>query len=83
MKNRWTILLTVLLTLGLPFAAVSASHEHDHGAMDHSKMEGMKHEEIARVLGCRVGTCKSQLHKARMRMRELLAPVLNEVEASS
>jgi RNA polymerase sigma-70 factor (ECF subfamily) len=45
-------------------------------------VEGLKHEEIARVLGCRVGTCKSQLHKARMRMRELLAPALNEAEVS-
>lgn len=41
-------------------------------------VEGLKHEEIARILGCRVGTCKSQLHKARMRMRELLAPALDD-----
>jgi RNA polymerase sigma-70 factor (ECF subfamily) len=35
-------------------------------------VEGLSHEEIADVLGCRVGTSKSQLHKARGRMRELL-----------
>ncbi|MEZ4367036.1 MAG: sigma-70 family RNA polymerase sigma factor [Kofleriaceae bacterium] len=36
-------------------------------------VEGLSHEECAEILGCRVGTCKSQLHKARARMRELLA----------
>jgi RNA polymerase sigma-70 factor, ECF subfamily len=35
-------------------------------------VEGLSHEECAAILGCRVGTCKSQLHKARARMRELL-----------
>lgn len=38
-------------------------------------VEGLSHEECAAILECRVGTCKSQLHKARARMRELLAPV--------
>jgi RNA polymerase sigma-70 factor (ECF subfamily) len=38
-------------------------------------VEGLNHEEIAEVLGCRVGTSKSQLHKARLRMRELLGPL--------
>jgi RNA polymerase sigma-70 factor (ECF subfamily) len=37
-------------------------------------VEGLSHEECAAILECRVGTCKSQLHKARSRMRELLAP---------
>jgi RNA polymerase sigma-70 factor, ECF subfamily len=35
-------------------------------------VEGLSHEEIASILGCRVGTSKSQLSKARGRMRELL-----------
>lgn len=35
-------------------------------------VEGLQHEEIAQILGCRVGTSKSQLHKARAKMRELL-----------
>lgn len=39
-------------------------------------VEGLQHEEIAEVLGCRVGTSKSQLHKARGKMRELLGPEL-------
>ena len=36
-------------------------------------IEGLEHEEIASVLGCHVGTSKSQLHKARGRLREILA----------
>jgi RNA polymerase sigma-70 factor (ECF subfamily) len=41
-------------------------------------VEGLSHEECAEILGCRVGTSKSQLHKARARMRELLGPGLRE-----
>jgi len=35
-------------------------------------VEGYEHEEIAQILGCSVGNSKSQLHKARMRLRDLL-----------
>jgi RNA polymerase sigma-70 factor (ECF subfamily) len=35
-------------------------------------VEGYEHEEVADMLGCSVGTSKSQLHKARMRLRQLL-----------
>ena len=35
-------------------------------------VEGYQHEEIARLLGCAPGTSKSQLHKARMKLRNLL-----------
>jgi RNA polymerase sigma-70 factor (ECF subfamily) len=38
-------------------------------------VEGLQHEEIAQILGCRVGTSKSQLHKARAKMRETLGEV--------
>ena len=36
-------------------------------------VEGLEHEEVASILGCHVGTSKSQLHKARARLREILA----------
>jgi RNA polymerase sigma-70 factor (ECF subfamily) len=36
-------------------------------------VQGFKHEEIARLLGLSVGTSKSQLFKARLRMRAFLA----------
>jgi RNA polymerase sigma-70 factor, ECF subfamily len=35
-------------------------------------VEGYEHEEISDLLGVTVGTSKSQLHKARMRLRRLL-----------
>lgn len=35
-------------------------------------MEGYDHREIATLLNCSVGTSKSQLHKARMKLRSLL-----------
>ena len=35
-------------------------------------VEGYEHREIARILGCSVGNSKSQLHKARLRLRQHL-----------
>ena len=35
-------------------------------------IQGYEHNEIAEIMGCSVGNSKSQLHKARMRLRELL-----------
>ncbi len=35
-------------------------------------VEGYEHNEIAGMVGCSIGNSKSQLHKARMRLRALL-----------
>jgi RNA polymerase sigma-70 factor (ECF subfamily) len=35
-------------------------------------VEGFEHEEVARIMGISVGTSKSQLHKARLKLRSLL-----------
>ncbi len=35
-------------------------------------VEGYEHNEIASLVGCSIGNSKSQLHKARMKLRELL-----------
>jgi RNA polymerase sigma-70 factor, ECF subfamily len=35
-------------------------------------VEGYEHNEIADMVGCSIGNSKSQLHKARMKLRELL-----------
>ena len=35
-------------------------------------IEGYEHSEVAKILGCSLGTSKSQLHKARLKMRKLI-----------
>jgi RNA polymerase sigma-70 factor (ECF subfamily) len=35
-------------------------------------IEGYEHNEIADIVGCSIGNSKSQLHKARMKLRDLL-----------
>jgi RNA polymerase sigma-70 factor, ECF subfamily len=35
-------------------------------------VEGYEHNEIAQLVGCSIGNSKSQLHKARIKLRELL-----------
>lgn len=42
-------------------------------------VEGFEHEEVARHLGISVGTSKSQLHKARLKLRSLLAKQNDQV----
>lgn len=37
------------------------------------EVEGYEHQEIADLLGCSVGNSKSQLHKAKLRIRDFLA----------
>ena len=39
-------------------------------------VQGYEHKEIAEILGCSIGNSKSQLFKARLRLRELLQEVL-------
>jgi len=43
-------------------------------------VEGYNHEEIAKMFGCTVGNSKSQLHKARKKLRHLLT---SEASASA
>lgn len=42
-----------------------------------SQIEGWPYEEIARLLGCRVGTVKSRIHRGRRRLREALLAYRN------
>jgi RNA polymerase sigma-70 factor (ECF subfamily) len=38
------------------------------------EVEGYQHHEIAQLLDCSIGNSKSQLHKAKLKMRTLLFP---------
>ncbi len=40
-------------------------------------VEGYQHREIARLLGCTTGTSKSQLHRARKKLKRLLTSTSN------
>jgi hypothetical protein len=39
-------------------------------------VQGYEHKEIAAILGCSIGNSKSQLFKARLRLRDLLREAL-------
>src|SRR3981189_3094933 len=43
-------------------------------------VQGYEHNEIADIMGCSVGNSKSQLHKARPRLRDLLQEELRQQE---
>src|SRR5258707_1954855 len=61
----------VLDRLALDEAIVQLPHGYRMVFVLHD-VEGLEHSEIASLLGCSIGTSKSQLHRARMRMRLLL-----------
>ncbi len=41
-------------------------------------VHGYEHQEIAEILSCSVGNCKSQLHKARLKLRRLIESQANK-----
>jgi RNA polymerase sigma-70 factor, ECF subfamily len=48
------------------------------------EVEGYEHQEIAKILDCSVGNSKSQLHKAKLRIREFLQePAQNAVRVEA
>ena len=61
----------VLDRLALDEAIVQLPHGYRMVFVLHD-VEGLEHSEIASRLGCSIGTSKSQLHRARMRMRLLI-----------
>src|SRR5579885_2969350 len=47
------------------------------------EVEGYEHQEIAELLDCSVGNSKSQLHKAKLRIRELLGRSQQQNESAN
>jgi RNA polymerase sigma-70 factor, ECF subfamily len=46
-------------------------------------VEGYEHNEIADIVGCSIGNSKSQLHKARMKLRDILKGKLTKEEKNN
>lgn len=42
------------------------------------ELQGLRYEEIAEILGCALGTVKSRISRARIRLQELLDPYLKQ-----
>src|SRR5258706_1390131 len=68
----------VLDRLALDEAIVQLPHGYRMVFILHD-VEGLEHSEIATLLGCSIGTSKSQLHRARMRMRLLLKQLTHPI----
>lgn len=47
------------------------------------EVEGYEHQEIAELLDCSVGNSKSQLHKAKLRIREMLGQARPEAHETN
>lgn len=47
------------------------------------EVEGYEHQEIAALLDCSVGNSKSQLHKAKLRIREILGQTRADVQVKT
>lgn len=50
---------------------------------DLHEVQGLQHHEIAQQLQCSIGNSKSQLHKAKMKMRDLLFPKTGHTRQST
>jgi RNA polymerase sigma-70 factor (ECF subfamily) len=53
-------------------AAIARLPEGSRAAFVLHDVEGLEHHDVAEILGISEGTSKSQVHKARLRLRELL-----------
>src|SRR5208282_796491 len=62
------VVLMQLRKKGLPVVSLEETLE----AEDEAPMEGFEHNEIAQIVGCSIGNSKSQLHKARLKLRDYL-----------
>jgi RNA polymerase sigma-70 factor (ECF subfamily) len=46
-------------------------------------VHGYEHQEIAEILSCSIGNCKSQLHKARLKLRKMLIAQVDKQAAEN
>jgi len=73
MKDRAPVQILDRITLQL---AVSQLPRGCRAVFVLFAVAGYKHDEIAKMLGCSEGTSKSQLHRARVKLKRILQPRL-------
>ena len=61
-------------------AAVDQLEPEFRDAIALRDLQGYSYDEMAEIIGCPVGTVKSRIHRARLALRELLAPFAGDVE---
>jgi RNA polymerase sigma-70 factor, ECF subfamily len=67
------------ISLDEPYNQDAKQVRREYGSCDDlHEVEGYEHQEIAELLGCSIGNSKSQLHKAKLRIRELLGRAQQE-----
>jgi RNA polymerase sigma-70 factor, ECF subfamily len=74
--------MSVVDRIGIDKAIAQLPHGYRMVFVLHD-VEGYEHAEIAKIMGCSIGTSKSQLHKARMKMRKLLLKETSLAEAAA
>jgi RNA polymerase sigma-70 factor (ECF subfamily) len=60
----------------LVLSAIRSLPEHQRAAIVLCDLQGLSYEEVAQVIGARVGTVKSRLNRARLALKERLEPYL-------
>jgi RNA polymerase sigma-70 factor, ECF subfamily len=61
-------------------AAIEALPEELRSAIQLRELEGMSYEEIAKLMGCPVGTVRSRIFRAREAIAERLKPLLDQAK---
>jgi RNA polymerase sigma-70 factor (ECF subfamily) len=56
--------------------AVNSLPHYQRIVVELHEFEGLSHKEIAEILNCSEGTVWSRLHRARERLKKMLAPYL-------
>lgn len=63
------------------YAAIAQMTPEHREVLTMKDLDGLRYEEMAELLGVPIGTIRSRLHRARLELRHLLAPVEDDDEA--
>jgi RNA polymerase sigma-70 factor, ECF subfamily len=63
--------------------AMSSLPEQFRTAIVLRELQGLSYEEIASSMNCDVGTVKSRIHRARLKIQSLIAPIIENKQAAA